>query len=223
MINPKFDFLLFDMIGTTIKDSIGNDSLIIDCFQKAFSLNGIQVGYNCVNQQRGKSKRESIAGILTQHSHAIDLSNKIYDDFKDLLSNSLSSLTEIKGTGEIFELLKRKGIKLGLGSGLPKDLIIRIIESQNWPLDSFDYIGSFDEIGKGRPDPIMILDILQKFKIEDKSRLLKIGDTVVDIQEGKNAGVKTAVVLTGTQSRSDLERNYPDFIFNDINEIIQIL
>ncbi len=223
MIKPRFDFLLFDMIGTTIKDSIGNDSLIIDCFQHAFSLNGIQVSYNSVNQQRGKSKRESIDSILIQHSHSINLSKKVYKDFIDLLSNSLSNLTEIKGTSEIFKLLKKKGIKFGLGSGLPKDLIIKIIDHQNWLVDSFDYIGSFDEIGKGRPDPFMILEIIQKFKIEDKSRLLKIGDTIVDIQEGKNAGVKTAVVLTGTQKRTDLEKHYPDYIFNDINGIIEIL
>jgi phosphoglycolate phosphatase-like HAD superfamily hydrolase len=211
------------MIGTTIKDSTGGDSIIIDCFQRAFFLNGVQVTYNSINQLRGKSKKEAIDCILHQHFQSIDLSKKIYNDFINLFSSSLNNLTEIKGVTEVFSLLKENGIKFGLGSGLPKELIVKIMNTLNWKLQSFDYIGSFDELGTGRPDPIMILDLIGKFKIKDKSRFLKIGDTVVDIQEGKNAGVKTAVVLTGTQVRSELEKHYPDYIFNDINEIKDIL
>ncbi len=224
MTEPRFDFLLFDMIGTTIRDSAsGGDSIIIDCFQKAFSINGVQITYNSINQQRGKSKKASIDDILLQQGHSLNFSKKIYNDFINLLSSSLNNLTEIKGATGIFKLLKENGIKIGLGSGLPKDLIIKILDVLNWELQSFDYIGSFDELGKGRPDPIMILNLIGKFKIKDKSRFLKIGDTVVDIQEGKNAEVKTAVVLTGTQKRSDLEKHYPDYILNDINELREIL
>lgn len=53
--------------------------------------------------------------------------------------------------------------------------------------------------------------------------MLKVGDTFVDIQEGKNAGVFTAGVLSGTQSREILEEIKPDYIFADINEISAIV
>ena len=69
----------------------------------------------------------------------------------------------------------------------------------------------------------MIFDSMEKLMINDKAKVLKIGDTVVDIQEGKNAGVVTASVLTGTQKRDELEKFNPDYIFNDITEIISII
>ncbi|MGZ8518400.1 MAG: HAD family hydrolase [Chitinophagaceae bacterium] len=42
----------------------------------------------------------------------------------------------------------------------------------------------------------MILDMLKKFSLQ-KEQFLKVGDTVADILEGKNAGVKTAAILSG--------------------------
>jgi hypothetical protein len=58
MIKRKLDFVLFDMIGTTIRDSSNGDSLIIESFRKAFSLNGFQVSPEVLNQHRGKSKEK---------------------------------------------------------------------------------------------------------------------------------------------------------------------
>jgi phosphonatase-like hydrolase len=222
MINIMFDFILFDMIGTTIQDSYNGDSLIIDSFRKAFSLNGFQVSYLEINQQRGKSKKEAITNILTEQKQIHDLDDKIYMDFIALLDKSMTCLREISGAAKVFSLLKENGTKVGLGSGLPMDIMMRIINNAGWKPDSFNYIGSSEDIGKGRPDPAMIYDSLSKLKINDKSRVLKVGDTVADIQEGKNAGVLTAAVLTGTQTRDELEKHDPDYIISDINEIIYI-
>jgi phosphonatase-like hydrolase len=222
MINRMFEFVLFDMIGTTIQDSYNGDSLIIDSFRKAFLLNGFQVSYLEINQQRGKSKKEAINNIITEQKQIHDLADKIYMDFISLLDKSMTCLKEISGAAKVFSFLKENGTKIGLGSGLPLDIMMRIINNAGWESDSFDYIGSSEVLGKGRPDPVMINDSMAKLKINDKSRVLKVGDTVVDIQEGKNAGVLTAGVLTGTQTRDELEKHNPDYILSNITEIISI-
>ena len=69
----------------------------------------------------------------------------------------------------------------------------------------------------------MILDSMNRLNINDRSRVLKIGDTIADIQEGKNAGVITAVVMTGTQTRDELIKLNPDYIFADITDLLNIL
>jgi hypothetical protein len=58
MIKRKFDFILFDMMGTIIKDTYKDDSLIENNLLKAFSFNGFDITPNEVNQFRGKSKKE---------------------------------------------------------------------------------------------------------------------------------------------------------------------
>lgn len=50
-----------------------------------------------------------------------------------------------------------------------------------------------------------------------------IGDTTIDIQTGKNAGCKTALVLTGEKGKDNKYPVKPDFIFNDLNTAIQFI
>ena len=47
-----------------------------------------------------------------------------------------------------------------------------------------------------------------------------IGDTTVDIQTGKNAGTKTALVLTGDAGNDKKYRVTPDLISKDLLEAV---
>lgn len=51
---------------------------------------------------------------------------------------------------------------------------------------------------KGRPYPYMIFKNMEALELKDVHRVLKIGDTVSDIKEGKSAGVLTAGVVIGS-------------------------
>jgi phosphoglycolate phosphatase-like HAD superfamily hydrolase len=50
-------------------------------------------------------------------------------------------------------------------------------------------------------------------------RVLKVGDTRLDIEEGRNAGVATAAVLTGTQTRAYLEEARPDYVLSSVADL----
>ena len=219
----KIDFVLFDLIGTTVKDLNKGESLILDIFHKAFSINGIEIDYDVLNQQRGKSKYQAINNILTVSGYDIEQTDKIYGDFIKLLNESLIYFKEIDGSLRLFSLLKERQIKVGIGSGLPMEFMKSIIKQVGWDINKFDYVGSSDSLGKGRPDPIMIFDSMHKLEITSTRQVLKVGDTFVDVQEGKNADVLTAMVLTGTQGVKELGDLKPDFILKDINELINII
>lgn len=64
--------------------------------------------------------------------------------------------------------------------------------------------------------------MMEKFKLHS-SELLKVGDTVSDVEEGKNAGVVTAALLAGTQDEAALRGAYPDFVLMSLSEITTIL
>ena len=223
MKNGQIDFVLFDLIGTTVQDNNKDGSFIIDNLKKAFSLNGFHVSFIEINQYRGITKKEIINKILIDHNQDHTCGNLIYQDFISFLNKSLGNLQEIVGAKVVFNTLIDNGIRIGIGSGLPMDLIIRIINNVGWKIQTFDYIGSSEVLGKSRPDPIMINDSMRKLKIKDRLTVLKVGDTIVDIQEGKNAGVMTASVLTGTQRRQELEAYEPDYVFPDIQEILTLI
>ncbi len=54
MKKPDIDFILFDLIGTTIKDSKRGSSFILHAFQQSFRNNGYEISH-------GQAQRVSIA------------------------------------------------------------------------------------------------------------------------------------------------------------------
>ncbi|MEJ1330825.1 HAD hydrolase-like protein [Latilactobacillus sakei] len=54
---------------------------------------------------------------------------------------------------------------------------------------------SKEDVAGGRPAPDMINHIMTAFNITDPQTVVKVGDTVIDMQEGKNAGVLTVGLI----------------------------
>lgn len=55
-----------------------------------------------------------------------------------------------------------------------------------------------DVTGKGRPSPFMLYECMRRLEVYPPCRVVKVGDTVVDMEEGKNAGAYAIGVLTGS-------------------------
>ena len=81
-----------------------------------------------------------------------------------------------------------------------------------------DYISS-EEVTSGRPYPYMINSLMKRNNISSIDHVIKIGDTEMDIKEGKNAGCKTVGVLSGAHSKEQLNNQKPDFIVDNIMDI----
>ena len=60
----------------------------------------------------------------------------------------------------------------------------------------------------GRPYPYMIFKNMETLKIDSVSKVIKAGDTVADILEGKNAGVFTIGILEGSSVMGLSEEEY---------------
>merc|ERR1712232_1435387 len=105
------------------------------------------------------------------------------------------------------------GIRVCVGSGFPAKVVEPIVEAMGWSID-----GAFssEALGAGRPDPIMVKAAMDKCGVSDVRKVVKVGDTVVDIEEGKNGGAWTVAVLTGTQSREKLAAANPDCIIESV-------
>jgi phosphoglycolate phosphatase-like HAD superfamily hydrolase len=217
----KIKAVLFDFIGTTVLEK---DDVINNAFKNAFSQVGIPFDSEMLHRNRGRDKREIIDSILGELcEEKISISQKIFHAFHSNIENSLGDFSLNHGTSEALQYLNAKQIKTGLGSALPRDLFDKIFCQLPWNKDSFHYIGIANEVGRSRPHPDMIFDMMRSLNMECKNEFLKVGDTTTDILEGKNAGVRTAAVLSGTQPEDLLRASNPDFILKDLNEILAIV
>jgi phosphoglycolate phosphatase-like HAD superfamily hydrolase len=58
----------------------------------------------------------------------------------------------------------------------------------------------------------------------DSSTIIKVGDSTVDIEEGINAKCLYSIGITsGAQTRAQLETAHPEFIINDLIELLDIV
>lgn len=225
MFSQPIQLAMFDMAGTTVNDKVDGHPLMVISMMRAFAKHGIELAPDLINKHRGKQKSEAIQTLLKEVAElspadAERVGDGVYRDFLHELESNLSSISEIDGAAELFRYLKSKNIYVGVGSGFPMQVVQAIVSQLGW-LDEglLDYVGSAEQIGVGRPNPKMILDAMASLNITDGSKVLKIGDTVVDIQEGKNAGAWTVAVLTGSQTEAQLMAAGPDYILSSIREL----
>ena len=108
---------------------------------------------------------------------------------------------------------------------MPKIIADTIVNRFQWKEKNLvdDYIAS-DEVENGRPSALMIEELMQRAGIDDPMEVIKVGDTFVDIEEGKNAGCKYIVaVTTGSGTKEELEEYAPTHIINSLSELPVIL
>jgi HAD superfamily hydrolase (TIGR01549 family) len=122
---------------------------------------------------------------------------------------------------ETLNHLNKNQIKVSLLTTKVQDQAEKIIDHFNLN-SSFDYLmGRRDGLAH-KPSPEPLLFICKELRI-NTSETLMIGDTELDIQCGKNAGSRTCGVLYGYRTKSQLEKEKPDFIISGLNELVKVL
>ena len=119
---------------------------------------------------------------------------------------------------DYFNMLRYNGIRVALNTGYNKDIQNILVDKLNMINFIDDYISS-EEVKNGRPFPYMIHELMERNNIDDISQVVKVGDTVSDIREGKNACCDTVAVLSGADNLRMLKKEEPTFVVNNITNI----
>lgn len=121
----------------------------------------------------------------------------------------------------LFDELKRKDIKIGLLTTKGQDQAEKI--SNYFKFDK--YLDAVEGRKNGfaiKPAPDQLLKICAELNI-DPINTLMVGDTELDIQCGKSAGAKTCAVSFGYRDVEDIKKLSPDYLVDDLREIINII
>ena len=102
-------------------------------------------------------------------------------------------------------------------SNKPTRFITQILDALDCS-DPFSTIIGGDLMPAKKPDPDGLLHILEQHQIRPEDALM-IGDSLVDIETGKRAGVKTCGVTYGHAGRETLTSAQPDWIIDDLSEL----
>ena len=118
---------------------------------------------------------------------------------------------------KVLEFFKDR--KQAVFTNKPEDFSLKIL--RGLAIDSYFFrIVGGDQGFPKKPSPEAVLALLGQAGVSSEEALL-IGDSATDIETGRNAGLKTLAVTYGFGSREEIETSKPDFILNDLEELIQ--
>ena len=125
------------------------------------------------------------------------------------------------GVQQTLQYLNEKNIRVSLLTTKVQDQAEKIIDHFNLR-SSFDYLmGRRDGLAH-KPSPETLLNICKELNVKSAETIM-VGDTELDIQCGKSAGSKTCGVLFGYRTKSQLEKEKPDFLISGLSELRKIL
>jgi len=104
---------------------------------------------------------------------------------------------------------------------VPKSQVARQLEDLGIA-QYFEIIVTALDTCNSKPSPEALIICAGKLGI-DVSESAVVGDSVVDVRAGKNAGARTVAVLTGIFSREELERENPDLILESVSQLPDFL
>lgn len=79
-----------------------------------------------------------------------------------------------------------------------------------------------DSLPERKPAPLMLLEAARLCEI-DPAECLMIGDSWIDVEAGKNAGMKTAGYVGGFRGRAELEAARVDHLLERFGELIPLV
>jgi phosphoglycolate phosphatase len=211
-----------DMAGTTVRD----DGTVLEAFASAVATQNLPVrafnqAMRDVRSSMGQSKIEVFRRILGDEAAA----RKANEAFENHYAAAVraGAVAPMPGAVQTITALREAGVRVCLATGFSPATRDAIIERLGWG-DLADLVLSPADAGywgRGRPWPDIPLTALLRLRGGAVSELAVAGDTASDVESGLRAGAAVvAGVLTGADSRADLERAGAPLILDTIAGLV---
>lgn len=206
---PKIEGIILDWAGTTVDYGCFAP---VHVFREIFRERGIEATEEETRKPMGMLKRDHIRCMLSmerigalwqetygrRHTEA-DV-DALYARFEPQLLASLRLYAAPKPKViETVAALRDRGVKIGSTTGYTDSMLRIVAEEAAAEGYAPDFWITPDSTNhRGRPYPYMIFRNMEVLKLGDTRRVVKLGDTISDIEEGKHAGVWTVGVTEGS-------------------------
>ena len=215
----KIEAVIFDWAGTTV--DFGSMAPV-QAFIRAFEKFGITPELEEVRGPMGKLKWDHIHEMLHmsrirkewKRVHGRDWDREDVDQVYRVSEEAiLEILPDYAGVKPyVFQAvasLRERGIKIGSTTGYTDQMMEIVSEAARKNGYAPDACFTPNSVGdRGRPFPYMIFRNLEALGVSSVEAAVKVGDTLADIREGKNAGMISVGVVEGSSLMGLSEEEY---------------
>ena len=212
--------MIFDLDGT-VGDTVGSLAYTTNrCLKK---LSFPELPEKNFNYYAGDGARTLIQRALKaagdKNGEKFDETYRIYGEI--FAKDCTFKVTVFEGMSQVLEQMKADGIRLAVLSNKPHERakdVIRKLFGENL----FDIVqGQVDGLPK-KPDPSGALKIMEDFGLTPKE-CMYIGDTNVDMQTGRSAGMYTVGVLWGFRDKKELLDNHAQALADQPRDLLKLV
>ncbi|HIE79841.1 MAG TPA: HAD family hydrolase [Nitrospinaceae bacterium] len=211
LVARKISLIVYDFDGTLV-DTLFD---IADAVNLSLNELGLRtLSRATIRKYVGKGVERLMAQSIDSTGYT-DLPRAV-ELFRRHYSENLMNHTRFYPSGrEILDHFRDK--KQAICSNKPEDFVRRILESLK-SLDYFDAILGGDSVESKKPDPEGLLHLLDRFQCSPEMAVL-VGDSPVDIETGKRAGVYTCIVNYGFGNPKEIASANPDCCIDHLSEL----
>lgn len=221
-----YELAVLDMAGTTVHDP----DLVVHALRDALAGAGYQPPVEALRALMGYTKPAAIRTVLAAHDLPADEAQvaRVHADFVQRMLDCYRTHAEVRpmaAAEETLGELRRRGMKVALNTAFSQDIAECLIERFGWRQRGLiDAAISADRVPEGRPAPDMIRALMAQCGVSEPARVIKVGDTEVDIREGRAAACGLVVaVTTGAYTRAQLLAYQPDAVLDSLHELPALL
>ena len=218
--------VVFDMAGTTVDE----DNVVYKTVRAAINAAGYDFTQDQVQEHgAGKEKSQAIRDVLALdgNDHSEEEVATIFSDFKTRLQAAYTNLevNEQPGASELFAKLHERGIQVVLNTGYDRPTAEGLVDKIGWTIgNEIDGLVTATDVVEGRPGPGMIHKAMELTGVTDSKSVIKVGDSQIDIEEGKNADCgMTFGITTGAQTESQLLLEQPTAVIHALSDLLPAL
>ena len=220
-----FELAVMDMAGTTVFDG---DAVNV-CLREALRhVAGQTVSRDAVNRVMGIAKGVAIAQLLQKPGPDDPLVQDVLADFQERMLGyyrTSPAVREIPSATETFRFLREGGIRVVLDTGFSRPIADAVLLRLGWQSGNvIEGSVTVDDVPAGRPAPFMIFRAMEMTGVADVRKVIKVGDTPVDLLEGDNAQCGMIVGVTEGSHTAEQLRPYPHTALiptiRDLSELI---
>ena len=215
----QYEAIIFDWAGTTV--DYGGFAPV-QAFMEIFKEYGITPTMEETRKPMGMLKWDHIKTMLSMERireefkriHGRDFTDQDVDEMHEKFAASLMKILDQFSDPKDYVVdtvakLRDAGLMIGSTTGYT-DAMMEIVTKEAAKAGyKPDCWFSPDSTGHmGRPYPYMIFKNMEALKVTGVDKVMKVGDTLSDIREGKNAGVFTVGIIEGSSEMGLTKEEY---------------
>jgi len=208
--------LIFDLDGTLVESLPG----IAASLNRALDLHGLPGHSHAAVRNFIGDGAKTLVGRALGGVSRLDLTDSVLKNFAGDYAVSWPDGTQVyPGIPELLAKLKSAGVPLAVLSNKPHAFTVGIVEKL-FPENTFAAILGNREGLPHKPDPAGALEIAASLGVSPENCTI-IGDSTMDLDTAKNAGMKSIAVTWGYHDRTRLAA--ADLIANSAKDLFSAL